>query len=113
MVVGNFAGPKALRAVGDWTRARGARVNVFYTSNVEQYLFSDMIWDRFYANVATMPLDSMSRFVRSVTSRQFGGGGAAGGFLMSQLTSPIYDVVRAAQSGAIRSYFDVINLSRP
>ena len=111
-VVGNFAGPKALRAVGEWTRARGARINVFYTSNVEQYLFGDMIWDRFYANVGTMPLDSTSRFIRSVTSRQFGGG-AGGGFLMSQLTSSIQEVVRSAESGAVRSYYDVISLSRP
>jgi len=111
-IVGNFAGPKALRAVGAWTRARSARINVFYTSNVEQYLFGDMIWDRFYANVATMPLDSTSRFVRSVTSRQFGGGGGSG-FLMSQLTSSIQDVVRGAESGVVRSYYDVISLSRP
>ena len=38
-VVGNFAGPKALRAVGRYIRERGATVSAFYVSNVEQYLF--------------------------------------------------------------------------
>src|SRR5262249_27432289 len=38
-LVGDFAGPKAIRAVGDYLRERGATVSVFYLSNVEQYLF--------------------------------------------------------------------------
>jgi hypothetical protein len=38
-VTGDFAGPKTLRAVGDWVRKRGATITAFYTSNVEQYLF--------------------------------------------------------------------------
>ena len=38
-IVGNFAGPKALRAVGSYLRQLGATVSAFYTSNVEMYLF--------------------------------------------------------------------------
>ncbi len=37
-VVGDFAGPKAIRAVGKYLRARNAIVSAFYVSNVEQYL---------------------------------------------------------------------------
>ena len=37
-VVGNFAGPKALRAVGRYLKERDALVSAFYLSNVEQYL---------------------------------------------------------------------------
>ena len=37
-VVGNFAGPKALRAVGRYLKEREAIVSAFYLSNVEQYL---------------------------------------------------------------------------
>ena len=37
-VVGNFAGPKALRAVGEYLKQRDSTVSVFYLSNVEQYL---------------------------------------------------------------------------
>ena len=36
-VVGNFAGPKAIRAVGRYLREREAFVSAFYLSNVEQY----------------------------------------------------------------------------
>ena len=36
-VVGNFGGPKALRAVGTWVKERGGTVTAFYLSNVEQY----------------------------------------------------------------------------
>ena len=37
-VVGNFAGPKALRAVARYLKEREATVSAFYLSNVEQYL---------------------------------------------------------------------------
>jgi hypothetical protein len=63
-VVGNFAGPKALRAIGAWVRAHGAVVNVFYVSNVEQYLEQNGVWPAFCANVAAMPLDRSSIFIR-------------------------------------------------
>ncbi|HET9532868.1 MAG TPA: hypothetical protein VFQ92_21110, partial [Blastocatellia bacterium] len=39
-VVGDFGGKKALAAVGDYLRKSGFTVTAFYTSNVEQYLFS-------------------------------------------------------------------------
>lgn len=111
-VVGDFGGPKALSTVGAWIRERGARVNVFYTSNVEQYLFQSDAWSRFYTNVGTMPLDSSSRFIRSATGRGFGSAGQ-GGFLMTQMTSSIQDVVGGARTGTLRSYWDVLQLSRP
>ena len=63
-VVGDFAGPKALRSIGAWLRARGATVSVFYVSNVEQYLQQKSAWPAFCANVATLPLDPSSIFVR-------------------------------------------------
>jgi hypothetical protein len=75
-VVGNFGGPKALRAVGKYVREHGATVSAFYLSNVEQYLTQDGIWGNFCANVATMPLDSHSTFIRS--SQQRGGAGGSG-----------------------------------
>ena len=65
-VVGNFGGPKAIRAVGKYLKERNAIVTAFYLSNVEQYLRQDLIWDNFCANVATLPLDPSSTFIRSV-----------------------------------------------
>jgi hypothetical protein len=63
-VVGDFAGPKALRGVGAWLRDRGAVLSAFYVSNVEDYLRRNGVWGRFCANVAAMPLDASSVFIR-------------------------------------------------
>ena len=84
-VVGNFSGPKALRAVGAYLKDKGATVSAFYLSNVEMYLRRAGTWSDFCANVATMPLDENSVFIRpSGAGMQSGtivfrGGGAGGG----------------------------------
>jgi hypothetical protein len=82
-VVGNFGGPTALRAVGAYVRARGGVVSAFYLSNVEQYLIQDGIWGAFCANVATMPLDARSTFIRSEQGSRFAGGRGRGGLVNS------------------------------
>ena len=63
-IVGDFAGPKALRAVGAFLRDRGATVTAFYVSNVEMYLRNNGVWPVFCANVAALPLDTTSIFIR-------------------------------------------------
>lgn len=66
-VVGDFGGPSAIRSVAEWLRERDMTVTAFYVSNVEQYLFRDgRASERFYSNVSALPLDSTSRFIRSV-----------------------------------------------
>jgi hypothetical protein len=75
-VSGDFGGPKALRAIGAFVRARGAVVSAFYVSNVEQYLFQDGKAQAFFANVATLPLADTSVFIRPYTMRQYGPGPA-------------------------------------
>ena len=66
-VVGDFAGPKAIRAVGEYLWKRDLTVTAFYLSNVEQYLFRQGgAADRFYGNVAALPTDRTSTFIRSV-----------------------------------------------
>jgi hypothetical protein len=77
-VVGNFAGSKAIRAVGKYLKENGATVSAFYLSNVEQYLVQDGIWRDFCDNVATLPLDETSTFIRSV--RTNGPSGLGEGF---------------------------------
>ena len=78
-IVGNFAGPKAIRAVGSWVKGRNGMVSAFYLSNVEQYLQQDGIWDAFCRNAATLPIDASSQFIRSFRggTRGFGGGGGS------------------------------------
>jgi hypothetical protein len=71
-LTGDFGGTKAIRAVGRYVKDHGAVVSVFYTSNVEGYLFrgGDRAGNpnggasKFYENVSTLPLDESSTFIR-------------------------------------------------
>lgn len=65
-VVGNFAGPKAISAVGAYLKQHGAAVSTFYVSNVEEYLRQGGLWQDFCANVSTLPVEPTSTFIRSV-----------------------------------------------
>lgn len=68
-VVGDFAGDVALPGIGRFLKERDAAVRVFYVSNVERYLWEQGEHGQgFYANLAQLPLDDASLFVRSVTS---------------------------------------------
>ena len=73
-LVGNFAGPKAIRAVGQYLKDKGATVSAFYLSNVEMYLQQDGIWGDFCGNVTTLPLDETSMFIRSLRGGRYGQG---------------------------------------
>ena len=118
-LVGDFAGPKAIRAVGTWLKDHHAIASAFYTSNVEQYLWQqDDDARHYYANVATLPIDSTSTFIRSI------GGGYRGfspsasvtqtrlGGRLPSVTSSIAELLAAFQAGKLLSYADVIALSR-
>lgn len=87
-VVGNFGGPKALRAVGAYLKEKKAVVSAFYTSNVEQYLRQDGIWNNFCRSVSTFPLDATSTFIRSERGG-FMGAVVAGGVNFSSGILPI------------------------
>lgn len=77
-VVGNLAGPTALRAIGRYLRETKRTVSVLYLSNVEQYLFRDDLFPAFVANVRTLPLNSTSLIVRSRYARSRDGFRRAG-----------------------------------
>jgi hypothetical protein len=115
-VVGDFGGDKALRAVGDYVRAHQATVTVFYTSNVEQYLFQEAYaWRKFLANVATFPIDGRSTFIRSISNRGFTFSQFrrySPGARASTALSSIPEVVRAFNSGQIHEYTDVVKMSK-
>jgi len=91
-VVGNFAGPKAIRAVGKYVREKGSVISAFYLSNVEQYLMQDGLWRDFCRNVATLPIDETSRFIRATRGGRYGAGYAYG------LSSELGDMFAAVKS---------------
>ena len=72
-IVGNFAGPKAIRSVGDYLKDKGVIVSTFYMSNVEQYLTQGTQAMDFCYNVGTLPLDSTSTLIRSTRGGSSGG----------------------------------------
>lgn len=112
-VVGDFGGPKAIRAVGTYVKEHGGTVTAFYLSNVEQYLFQEEdAWRRFYSNVATLPLDSSSTFIRSV----FNGMGyyrSSGPTMRAQqMLGSMQEQIKLFTDGRLMSYPDVISSSR-
>ena len=113
-LVGDFGGDRTLRAVGAYLTKHSATVSAIYTSNVEQYLFQDDdAWRRYYANVASLPLDAHSVFVRAVFN--YGGyrePGAPRGPRSVTMLSPVREILAAVAVGAVQSYWDVIRLSQ-
>lgn len=64
-VVGDFAGSKAVRAVSSYVRDHGAAVTAFYVSNVEEYISSPQsVWLAYCRNLATLPVNTASTFIR-------------------------------------------------
>jgi len=92
-IVGDFAGPKTLRAIGRLAAQRGGAVSAFYVSNVEEYLRQDGVWLRFCANVASLPLAGGSAFIRAVRATE--PGSPSEGFVMR--LDPIAPEVRGCR----------------
>jgi hypothetical protein len=105
-VTGDFGGPKAIRAVGDYLKAHDATVSAFYVSNVEQYLFMDGKEGQFYANVATLPVTETSIFIRPYSMRGFGRGGGNYGTTLS--LCPIAGFLRAVRGNRVYSNNDAL-----
>ena len=98
-VVGDFAGNTAVRGVGRYLAAHHARVTAFYLSNVERYLFDAAdAWRKFYVNVAILPYDFESFFIRSVFDASYGS---------ASTLSRIDDTMTAFSEGRLRTYADV------
>jgi hypothetical protein len=105
-LVGDFAGPSALRAVGQFLKDHDATVSVFYVSNVEQYLTPLPRLQDFYVNVAELPLDASSTFIRSAQIS-----GPQPGLAQSSISS-MQNILDAVLSGRARNWNDILQLSR-
>lgn len=64
-VVGDFAGDRALPGIAAYLAREKIPVSAFYTSNVEQYLLEPKVWARWARNVAALPADDRSLFIRA------------------------------------------------
>ena len=111
-VVGDFAGPKAVKAIGQYVRDNGGVINTFYMSNVEPYLFQAGNWKTFYDSVATMPLDASSVFVRTffqATARECTNPRPVG---MTPFLNNMREFVRDYQRGDIKTQCDLVTRSK-
>jgi hypothetical protein len=119
-LVGDFAGPKAIRKVAEYLGQQKATVSAFYVSNVEAYLggtagpVSRSMGGpekirAFYENVAVLPVDSSSLFIRFV-----GAGQASnlswwkGAWLQS--VSPMIDVRNKVRTNPALSYEEALRM---
>jgi hypothetical protein len=64
-VVGDFAGDRALPGIAAYLAREKIPVSAFYTSNVEQYLLEPQVWAKWARNVAALPVDDRSLFIRA------------------------------------------------
>ena len=68
-VVGDLAGPTAMRAVAGFLRSQNIPLSAFYASNVEFYLWRNGRAGAFQANLATFPLADHAVVIRSTFDR--------------------------------------------
>jgi hypothetical protein len=114
-VVGNAAGEHALAAIGQLVAERGEKVSVLYISNVEQYLIRDGGFPQFAENVKLLPRDHRSVMIRSYFGYGYGFGTAGthplnvAGHYSTQILQTLDAFVATYDSGAVRSYFDLIS----
>jgi hypothetical protein len=111
-VVGDFAGPKALRALGAYVRERGGTVDVFYASNVEANLFPAGTWKAFYENVNTLPVHDAGVFVRTffgATARECS---AQRPTIRTPVLASMPALLAAYRTGELRSQCDLVSASR-
>jgi hypothetical protein len=102
-LVGDFAGPVALRAIGVYLRAHRQTVGAFYTSNVEEYLFKGGTWPAFVSNLRELPIDGSSLIVRTCFTHT-----AAG---LQTLTDTVAGTLAAQTAGTLSTYDALVRRS--
>lgn len=107
-VVGDFAGKKALAAVGDYLRKNSFTVTAFYTSNVEQYLFQGGSFTGFAENVRKLPINDRSLFIRAVPHNRYSHPARLPGHRSTTLLQLISVFLRDFEQERYQSYGDLI-----
>ena len=111
-VVGNVAGDRAVKAIGQYAAEHHLVISAFYLSNVEQYLLGrDGGFDEYAKNVIALPRDSTSVVIRSY----FGRLGMvhplyvpAPGNISTSMIETIDSFARRYTGGELRGYADLV-----
>jgi hypothetical protein len=107
-VVGDFAGKKAVAAVGDYLRKNGFTVTAFYTSNVEQYLFQSGSFGAWAENIRKLPLNEKSYFIRAVPSSRYSHPAQLPGHRSTTLLQQMTVFLKDFDEGRYQTYTDLI-----
>jgi hypothetical protein len=107
-VVGDFAGKKALAAIGDYLRKASFTVTAFYTSNVEQYLFQNGVFTGFAENIRKLPLTDKSLFIRAVPNTRFTHPAQLPGHRTTTLLQQMTVFLKDFDEGRYQTYTDLV-----
>ncbi|MEZ4585562.1 MAG: hypothetical protein R2909_04070 [Gemmatimonadales bacterium] len=111
-IVGDFGGLKALKGVGRFLRAHDLTLSVFYTSNVEFYIFRQGTLRRYVENMRALPWSDPGLIVRSY----FGGvmgqthPQAIRGYASAQLLQTAKSFLELTGDPDAVSYWDVVTV---
>jgi hypothetical protein len=100
-LVGDFAGPKTLRALGDWLRKIGQAVAVAYFSDVEYFLLRSGRFPDFVANLDRLPWAEGAVLIRAST-REIKHPERVAGDSSTTVLRPVAPFLAAARAGKIR-----------
>jgi hypothetical protein len=106
-LVGDLSGPSALVKIGRAIAARHERLETFYVSNVEFYLFREGTFPRFIENLKQLPHADNAVLIRSFFGRVPLSPSRPGDNSVSHVAS-VGDLLRAAAEGRVHSYADLV-----
>ena len=110
-VTGDFGSPHPLPEIAKYLAEIGEKVSMFYTSNVEQYLWRDGGFFQFARSVSALPRSEKSVIVRSFFSMgRYGGTHPqwVQGYVSVQLVQRMERFAAVTAAGGFQGYYDLV-----
>lgn len=111
-VVGDFGGQRAIQGIARLLAGRGLTVSVFYTSNVEFYIFRQGTFRRYVENMRSLPWADPGLIVRSYFGGVMGQSHpqALPGYASAQLVQTAQSFLRLTAEPENVSYWDLVTV---
>jgi hypothetical protein len=109
-LVGDLAGPKTIRAIGQYLTETHEVVSAYYVSNVELYLWRDRVLGNYANNVRALPAAPNAVIIRAWFSQ--GGNGLSTsmpGHFSTQLVQPFARFFTLMEHAATLQYLELID----
>jgi hypothetical protein len=105
-LVGDFAGPKAIAALGAWLKKRSLQISVFYASDVEFFLVRSGRLEAYAANLAQLPWHEDALLIRSST-REIKHPERVPGDSSTTILRPVANFLARVKAGQVRTVDDL------